>query len=74
MIVYVESNFILEMVLRQREAGSVERILELAENGKIELAFPSFAVESRKVVPPRFQQSLTKSYPPLPSYLASVAR
>jgi hypothetical protein len=35
MIVYVESNFVLEMVLRQRDAGPAEQILELAEKGKL---------------------------------------
>jgi predicted nucleic acid-binding protein len=44
MIVYVESNFVLEIALGQQHAPSAERILALAENGKIQLAFPSFAL------------------------------
>jgi len=44
MIVYVESNFILEMVLGQKYASAIESILQLAERGKIELTFPSFAL------------------------------
>ena len=44
MIVYVESNFILEIVRGQSHAESAEKILQLAENRKIELVFPSFAL------------------------------
>ncbi|MEO8973000.1 MAG: hypothetical protein ABI406_15550 [Ktedonobacteraceae bacterium] len=44
MIVYVESNFILELALEQKEALAAENILKLAEAGKIDLAFPSFAL------------------------------
>lgn len=32
MIVYAESNFILEMVLGQKQALAAETILQLAEN------------------------------------------
>lgn len=38
MIVYVESNFILEIVLKQQHAASAEAVLQLAEMGKIDLA------------------------------------
>lgn len=44
MIVYVESNFVLEIALEQREASSAEAILGLAENGEIELAIPAVAL------------------------------
>ncbi|HEV7235008.1 MAG TPA: hypothetical protein VGN15_02435 [Ktedonobacteraceae bacterium] len=44
MIVYIESNFILEMVLGQTQAPSAVHVLQLAESHKIELAFPSFAL------------------------------
>ena len=44
MIVYIESNFILEIVLQQKEALAAEDILKLAESNKIELVFPSFAL------------------------------
>lgn len=44
MIVYVESNFVLEIVLGQEQAGSAEALLALAENGAIELALPAFAL------------------------------
>ena len=44
MIVYVESNFVLEIALGQEQSISAETILSLAEQGKVELAFPSFAL------------------------------
>jgi predicted nucleic acid-binding protein len=44
MIVYVESNFILELVLAQEESSSAEQILGLAEENRINLVFPSFSL------------------------------
>ena len=44
MIVYVESNFVLEVALGQEESSSAATILQFAEDGKIELAFPGFAL------------------------------
>ncbi len=44
MIVYVESNFLLEVALEQEQLSSAEAILKLTEESKIELAFPSFAL------------------------------
>ncbi len=44
MIVYVESNFVLEIALEQEQYSSTEAILKLAEGNKIELAFPHFAL------------------------------
>jgi len=44
MIVYVESNFILEIVRSQAEVESAERILQLAEGRRITLVFPGFAL------------------------------
>lgn len=44
MIVYVESNFVLEIVLGQEQAASAEALLALAESGAITLVLPSFAL------------------------------
>jgi len=44
MIVYVESNFVLEVALEQQDAPSAQAILALAEEGKIQLSFPTFAL------------------------------
>lgn len=42
MIVYVESNFVLEIAYEQEEARYAKEILTLASNGVIKLAFSSF--------------------------------
>jgi predicted nucleic acid-binding protein len=44
MIVYVESNFCLELAFQQEEEAAAEEILALAEAGRVELVFPQFAV------------------------------
>lgn len=44
MIVYVETNFVLEIALAQEESFAAENILELAEQKKIDLVFPIFAL------------------------------
>jgi len=45
MIVYVESNFVLEITLEQEECRYAERILLAAERGQITLVVPSFSVD-----------------------------
>lgn len=44
MIVYVETNFVLEIAREQEQIESANQILTLAEQGKIELAFLSFTL------------------------------
>ena len=44
MIVYVESNFVLELAYLQEEHQSCEEILNLAEEGKIGLVLPAYSV------------------------------
>lgn len=44
MIVAVEANFVLELAFRREEIGAVERIMELASNGAIDLAIPACAL------------------------------
>lgn len=44
MIVYVESNFILELAYLQEDYANCERILDLGATQKIELILPAFAV------------------------------
>jgi predicted nucleic acid-binding protein len=43
-IIYVESNFVLELAFRQEDCESCENILELAEAGKIELLVPAYCL------------------------------
>src|SRR5258708_5193374 len=42
MIVYVESNFVLELAFLQEEHESASKILEYAESGRIHLLMPAF--------------------------------
>lgn len=44
MIVYVESNFLLELARQQEQAPAAEEILRLAEASQISVALPVFAV------------------------------
>lgn len=44
MIVYVESNFLLEMALEQEQCSFAHTIVSLAANCQIELAYPSFVL------------------------------
>lgn len=44
MIVYVETNFVLEIILAQEQHIAAETILAMAEMQKLELAFPSFII------------------------------
>ena len=43
MNVYVESNFVLELVLRQEEFTSCEKILSLCEEGRAKLVVPAYS-------------------------------
>jgi hypothetical protein len=44
MIVYVESNFLLEIALVQEQSVGAENILALAQSKKITLIVPAFAL------------------------------
>ena len=44
MIVYVESNFILELAFAQDEASSCEDVLDLAETRAISLVLPAYSI------------------------------
>lgn len=44
MRVYVESNFVLEVVLEQEQHRACEELLTLAESQAVELALPAFAL------------------------------
>lgn len=44
MIVYAESNFILELAFHQEDCKSCEEIVELAEAGSIQLVLPAYCI------------------------------
>ena len=44
MNVYVETNFVLELVFQQEQLVSCEQILQLSEAGRIKLAIPAYSL------------------------------
>src|SRR5687768_14954538 len=44
MIVYVETNFILELALLQEQHESCQKLIELCDVGSIKLALPAFCI------------------------------
>lgn len=67
-ILYIETNFILEIVMNQQQSCFAEDIIALAENGKIEIAVPSFALiepfwtlNNRKTMRTKSYNSLSES-------------
>ena len=42
--IYVESNFVLELALLQEQCESCERLIELAETGKVRLIVPAYSL------------------------------
>lgn len=44
MIVYVESNFVLELAFLQEEHESCEELLSLSKSGDIHLVLPTFSI------------------------------
>ena len=44
MVVFVESNFVLELALGQEQAVATEAILQFAEQGKCVLVLPAIAL------------------------------
>lgn len=43
-LVYVETNFVLELVLRQEQAESCEDLLQLGESGDVQLVIPAYSL------------------------------
>ncbi|MEX1363901.1 MAG: hypothetical protein AB1Z98_12285 [Nannocystaceae bacterium] len=44
MRVYVETNFVLELALKQTERDACERLIELAREGSVVLVIPAFSI------------------------------
>jgi predicted nucleic acid-binding protein len=44
MVVYVESNFVLELAFRQEQSGSCQALLALCADGRARLVMPAFSV------------------------------
>lgn len=71
MIVYAESNFVLELALRQEQASSCERLLDMCQAGRIHLLLPAFSLvepttalinlhRRRREIALQFQNELTQ--------------
>ena len=44
MILYVESNFVVEWVFEQEQSHAVEELLLMAERSELDLMIPAFAL------------------------------
>ena len=74
MIVYVETNFVLEIVLAQEQHISAEAILSMAETHKLELAFPSFILSEVSSTIVRRQKERKELYISLQNTLEQIKR
>lgn len=74
MTLYVESNFLLEIVLGQEDAGSAERLLAMAEAGAIDLALPSFSLSEPLVRVRRGVRDRRRLMKQLNDHVAQLAR
>jgi hypothetical protein len=52
LIVYAETNFVLELALLQEQSASCEQLLAMAEQGTITLAVPAFCIVGERYPAP----------------------
>ena len=74
MIVYVESNFVLELALLQEEHQSCDSIVSLAESLTIDLAIPAFSLAEPYDVWRRRNGERTELYERLIQEMGQLAR
>ena len=74
MIVYVESNFVLELALLQEEHQSCDSIVSLAESLTIDLAIPAFSLAEPYEVWRRRNGERTELYKRLIQEMGQLAR
>lgn len=74
MMVYVETNFVLEIVLAQEQHISAESILSMAEMHKLELAFPGFILSGVFSTVVRRQKERRELYISLQNTLEQIKR
>jgi predicted nucleic acid-binding protein len=74
MIVYVETNFILELVFLQEEHTSCEGILSLAEVGKLTLVIPAFSVTEARTARIRLAKKRVEFHERLTRELRELSR
>ena len=74
MIVYIESNFVLELTFEQEQAASATAILALAESKEIKLVFPSFVLSEPFEAVARERRERNKLYTELVTTLRKLQR
>jgi len=74
MIVYVESNFILELAYLQEQHASCEELLALAQARKVLLALPAFSVTEARSSSPRRADRRRKFHDRLRRELRELSR
>ena len=74
MIVYIESNFVLELALLQEERQSCDSIVRLAESQSIDLAIPAFSLFEPYEVWRRRNVDRTELYERLVQEMGQLAR
>lgn len=74
MILYIETNFVLELVFHQSQAKYADKILSLAEDGKIDLAIPSFSLQEPYWTLDHRKKLRRKSYKALKDSLMTYAQ
>lgn len=74
MIVYVETNFLLELAYRQERCDSCEEILRLAKEGQILLALPAFAAAEARLESRRRAKEREELHAQLRKHIREIAR
>src|SRR5690348_7701316 len=74
MILYVESNFPLELARAQEEAPDVEELLKLCEAGSVALVFPAIAVTEPFSALDRYGNDRSRFLDTLNAQLKDLAR
>ncbi len=74
MIVYIESNFMLEIALEQEQSSAARSIFSLAESRQIELAYPSFVLSEPFESVMRARRERNTTYKSLEKVLSDLER
>lgn len=74
MIVYVESNFLLELAYLQEEHESCERLLDLAEANRIRLLLPAFCVAEARMSLVRQTRERARFHDTLAQQIREISR
>jgi predicted nucleic acid-binding protein len=73
-IVYVETNFILELALQRDEAKEADALLALAEAGDIKMVVPAFSLAEARLALQTMTESRLKFQETLRAQIRELAR